>query len=341
MKYACPHCGLKYDSDTSTLETHIQCKNCKKYFVIIPQTIPAPQQIFLDIETTAFRPSSGEITTIVWYGDGVWNYWANNGMDRSSLEIAWNHSHELISFNGKNFDEPWLLDVFNFSPHDNHLDLYRDCTLPPVSGGLKEIAKYLNISRPEILDEIHGKHAAKLWKSAVKGNKCSLCNLLYYNAWDVVLTYKLYCHLYGIPPHNIENNIPFAKNHNALGVFVKNAPYRKTGVQNNPLLTKKLWQKRRNNPMSNLKGAHLCFTGDLERCEREEAVALVAQLGGIVRKSVVQRLDFLIVGDTGKYGITHKIKKAQEYIERGAHVQIISENEFWQFVENTEKGELT
>ena len=52
----------------------------------------------------------------------------------------------------------------------------------------------------------------------------------------------------------------------------------------------------------------------------------------------IQRLDFLVVGDTGEYGRTGKISKAEEYIGRGAHTQIIREAEFFELVRQTKEG---
>jgi hypothetical protein len=342
MTFTCPYCKSDYSFSLEYLDSKMECPKCGQHFLLALSTHPTPRQLFLDIETTGFRPSSGELTTIVWFGDGAWGHWVNNGMSLASLTAAWNNSHELVTFNGCAFDEPWLVDALGFSHHSNHIDLRNELRARGMTGGLKKITQQLNIPRPPELDQMEGRHAPKLWKSSCKGNRCSLCNLLYYNAWDVVLTYRLYCHIREIAPDPIQDTIPFAHNADALRPFLwggsaDGAPARAAPLSNDIPL-KRLWQERRASPLTRLDGALVCFTGDLERCEREEAEALVASLGGTVKKSAVQRLDFLVVGDTGEYGRTGKIAKAEEYIDRGAHTQIIREVEFFELVRQTKEG---
>lgn len=337
----CPYCRSDYHFSADSLGKKLKCPNCGRYFLLTLSTYPTPRQLFLDIETTGFRPSSAELTTIVWFGDGKWGHWVNDGMPLDALVAAWNHSDELVTFNGLAFDEPWLVDALGFSNHTNHIDLWNEAKACGLTGGLKEITQRLNIPRPQELDQMEGRHAPKLWKSSCKGNLCSLCNLLYYNAWDIVLTYRLYCHIRGIDPDPIEKTIPFSHNADAFrllfGKTTETTPA--TGASSSKdIPLKQLWKERRVSPLKRLDSAFVCFTGDLKQCEREEAEALVSLLGGTVKKSAVQRLDFLVVGDTGEYGRTSKIVKVEEYISRGAHTQIIDEAKFLELVRQTKES---
>lgn len=342
MTCTCPYCKSACSFSAEYLDSKLECPTCGRHFLLSLSTHPTPRQLFLDIETTGFRPSNGELTTIVWFGDGAWGHWVNDGMSPASLIAAWNNSLELVTFNGRAFDEPWLVDTLGFPKHSNHIDLREETGALGLEGSLKEITQRLGIPRPQELDLMEGRHAIKLWKSSRKGNRCSLCNLLYYNAWDVVLTYRLYCHIRAIPHDPIEDTIPFGHNAHALRPFVGGSgvesPTARVAPSSEGIPLNQLWRDRRASPLTRLEGALVCFTGDLKRCEREEAEALVSSLGGIVKHSVVQRLDFLVVGDTGEYGKTGKIAKAEEYINRGAHLRIIGEDEFFELVRRTKEG---
>lgn len=298
-------------------------------------------QVFLDIETTGFSRSNDYITTVVWFGDGVWGRWVNDGMSPAHLIADWNNSDELITFNGRTFDEPWLTAALGVRRHPNHIDLKDETAARGLGGGLKKVTERLSIPRPAELDKIEGKHAVKLWRSSRKGNNHSLSNLLYYNAWDVVLTYGLYCLFQGTGRDPIEETIPFTPSIDALRPFLDTEPNGGAPPtarrSTNGIPVKELWKQRRHSPLRRIDNALVCFTGDLERCEREEATALVSSLGGIVKKSSVQCLDFLVVGNTGQNGKTKKIIQAEEYIGRGAHTRIIREQDFFELVRQTEE----
>ena len=72
------------------------------------------------------------------------------------------------------------------------------------------------------------------------------------------------------------------------------------------------------------------FTGELGLYTREEAMQMIADLGGINQDSVTKKTDFLIVGngDAGKGGKSTKQKKAEDYRQKGQKIEILSEDEF-------------
>lgn len=86
---------------------------------------------------------------------------------------------------------------------------------------------------------------------------------------------------------------------------------------------------------SNLLYGKCCvFTGILERMLRREAAQLVVNSGGICENTVTKKTNYLILGNNDfcksvKDGKSLKQKKAEELILKGADLQIISENVFY------------
>jgi uncharacterized protein YprB with RNaseH-like and TPR domain len=371
MIFTCPYCTTEFTLSPEYLDSKLECPQCANCFQLAISSIPAPAQIFLDIETTGFSPSYSQLTTVVWFGDGLWGHWVNDGRSTDALTTAWNNSKELITFNGIDFDEPWLMEALNVSQHTNHVDLRDGAASQGLSGGLKKISENLGIPRPPELSEIEGKDAPKLWHAFTKGNKCALCNLLYYNAWDVVLTYNLHCHLNQVTPTPIQNTIPFANHENALKSIIGSThgyrrafphsqnKHQRTDAPPSPetdaltnestkpkassrhrhYISKKdllvLWEARKKAPLTSLDEAFICFTGDLKTYEREAAEEQAVSLGAIVKNSAVQRLDFLIVGDMGGSYETTKCTTAKRYINKGAHTQIVDETRFIELIHAT------
>ncbi|HEO72460.1 MAG TPA: hypothetical protein ENN80_14465, partial [Candidatus Hydrogenedentes bacterium] len=171
MTFACPICGARYKFSVKHLGRRVRCGKCGGQLLLRVSPIRVFQRVFLDIETTGFRPRVGELATVVWYADGTWGHWVNNGMPTDTLQHVWRYAQQVVTFNGHKFDEPWLVECLGFQAHANHCDLMEEAASHGLSGGLKRIAVELGIPRPPELDAMEGKHAPKLWKSARKGNK--------------------------------------------------------------------------------------------------------------------------------------------------------------------------
>lgn len=84
-------------------------------------------------------------------------------------------------------------------------------------------------------------------------------------------------------------------------------------------------------------GKSFCFTGESYRSTREEIKEEVEKHGGIFRKSVSGKTDYLVVGNAGNpcwayscYG--RKIEEAMALRKAGAKVLIINETDFWDAV---------
>lgn len=81
------------------------------------------------------------------------------------------------------------------------------------------------------------------------------------------------------------------------------------------------------------------FTGKLDKMTRKDALQLVADFGGICGNSVTSKTNYLIMGDTDysknvKDGMTAKFKKAMDLKLKGQDIDIITENVFFDLIEN-------
>lgn len=80
------------------------------------------------------------------------------------------------------------------------------------------------------------------------------------------------------------------------------------------------------------------FTGTLERMDRREAMQLVTDLGGICGDGVTKKTNYLILGNNDycssiKNGKSSKQRKAEEYKLKGQDIEIISENVFYDMLD--------
>jgi len=87
-----------------------------------------------------------------------------------------------------------------------------------------------------------------------------------------------------------------------------------------------------------LYGKNIVFPGELEKMSRGAAAQTVANLGGMPQSGVNKKTDFLILGNNDynkaiKGGKSSKQRKAEEYILSGQDLQIISETEFYEMIE--------
>ena len=91
--------------------------------------------------------------------------------------------------------------------------------------------------------------------------------------------------------------------------------------------------KSKENPDSIFYQKHVVFTGTLSSLRRLEAQQIIADIGGINQTGVNKETDYLIVGQqdfkiVGEDGMSSKQEKAIKMIEKGATLEILSENDF-------------
>ncbi len=81
------------------------------------------------------------------------------------------------------------------------------------------------------------------------------------------------------------------------------------------------------------------FTGTLKKMSRREAMQLIANLGGINRNTVTKNTNYLVLGNNDYNKKLHgnksnKIKTAEEYKLKGQEIEMISENIFYDMIED-------
>ncbi len=86
-------------------------------------------------------------------------------------------------------------------------------------------------------------------------------------------------------------------------------------------------------------GKEIVFTGILSKFTRKDAMQLVANLGGNNRDTVTKDTNYLVLGNndyckTIKDGKSSKQKKAEKYKLKGRDIEIISENVFYEMIDN-------
>lgn len=91
------------------------------------------------------------------------------------------------------------------------------------------------------------------------------------------------------------------------------------------------------NPDNALYGKVFVFTGTLDRMARKEAMQIVVNFGGINGDSVTKKTNYLVLGTQDykvtKGGKSSKMKKAEKLKLEGNDIQIISENVFYDMVD--------
>ena len=146
----------------------------------------------LDVETTGLSRRNDVITTACWHYRGRWNRWVRGIDSPDEFMSHWIECGELVTFNGRNFDEKFVVKDFGVQPHQNHRDIMHDGWRHGHKGGLKAVSESLGLPRPPEIRGMDGRAAITLWNSWSSGDHAALELLSLYNAWDVWLTRCLY-----------------------------------------------------------------------------------------------------------------------------------------------------
>jgi uncharacterized protein YprB with RNaseH-like and TPR domain len=139
---------------------------------------------YLDIETNG-SGSDNYITAISLY-DGVeaHSYVRDINLDQFADDIR--GYKLLVTYNGKNFDIPFIEQEFRMRLDHAHIDLRFLLKSLGITGGLKGCEKKVGIDRQE-LDGLNGYAAVILWNDYERnGNTHALDTLLAYNTLDTV-----------------------------------------------------------------------------------------------------------------------------------------------------------
>ncbi len=140
---------------------------------------------FVDIETTGLSKWTDQITILGIY-DGTTPYIYVNGKDLPKAKEKLKEFDIIVTFNGKQFDLPFIEHYFSYCYDFIHLDLRYLLKELGHQGGLKLIEKKLGITRSEEAEGVDGFEAVRLWNRFKRGDAAALHKLLEYNKADIV-----------------------------------------------------------------------------------------------------------------------------------------------------------
>jgi hypothetical protein len=141
---------------------------------------------YLDIETTGLSAWNGDhITTIAVYnGSEVFHYVQGQNLVDFPRDIR--NYKLLVTYNGKQFDVPFIERYFGTHIEAEHIDLRYLLKNLGYTGGLKGCERKLGLHRNDLAD-VDGFFAVLLWNDYKRRkNKKALETLLAYNIRDVV-----------------------------------------------------------------------------------------------------------------------------------------------------------
>ena len=146
---------------------------------------------YLDIETTGLGFAESILTVVGLYtvdadgGNGTPRvYVQGRNLDRFATDVA--DCTLLVTFNGAQFDLPFLRGKLGLPLDQAHIDLRYPLAALGYTGGLKKIETRLGLDRGGLLAKLDGWCAVVLWRYAQRGEPSALDTLLRYNLEDVV-----------------------------------------------------------------------------------------------------------------------------------------------------------
>ena len=141
---------------------------------------------FLDIETTGLGKDTDYITVVGLF-DGEKMRFFIQGKNLQDFTRVIKRYSVIVTYNGKRFDLPFLKTTFNNLDFPQvHIDLRYLLNRLGYFGGLKRIEKALGIRRCEMVKDLTGYDAVRLWNRYLDGDPEALEVLLSYNREDVV-----------------------------------------------------------------------------------------------------------------------------------------------------------
>lgn len=144
-------------------------------------------KLYLDIETTGISATSNDLTVLGALRGGEFVQLVEGiSLLPSRVHALFEGVDEVVSFNGRHFDVPFLLAHYpNLRVPKNHKDLMYLGWSVGLKGGLKKLEVQLGLSRAT--DVKNGYEAVLLWQKYLRENcQSSLARLLEYNREDVV-----------------------------------------------------------------------------------------------------------------------------------------------------------
>jgi uncharacterized protein len=143
----------------------------------------ADRTAFVDIETTGLYASS-DITVVAMHAGGVTRTFVR-GRNLGDFPRAMADYPLVVTYNGAQFDLPFLARTFGGWRPSGHIDLRFPMKRLGYVGGLKAIEPLVGIVRPTRLRGMDGWEAVRLWQCYERGDRLALERLLEYARYDV------------------------------------------------------------------------------------------------------------------------------------------------------------
>ncbi len=140
---------------------------------------------YLDIETTGLGTEESMLTVIGLH-DGARPQVYVHGQNLEQFVRDIDTFTLLVTYNGTQFDLPFLRTKLGISLNQAHIDLRYPLAALGYKGGLKKIEKRLGLERPGLVSRLDGWCAVVLWRYHERGESGALETLLHYNLEDVV-----------------------------------------------------------------------------------------------------------------------------------------------------------
>lgn len=176
----------------STAQTHLNEGNSYYFGQVFPEESRwrlyenfSEETCFLDIETTGLNGWSDDVTMVGLYRGGEMKTLVRGqNLSQKALTDELEQAQLLVTFNGEEFDLPFLERAFDVEIDVPHIDLMRECRRLGYSGGLSFIERQVGIERDR--PDLSGEDAVRLWREYERGNDTSLATLIEYNREDVM-----------------------------------------------------------------------------------------------------------------------------------------------------------
>jgi len=140
---------------------------------------------FVDIETTGLSRWTDDMTMLgIYDGETAKSYILGEDLEDAKYHLK--QFDIIVTFNGKQFDLPFIEQKFNEKYNFIHLDMRFLLKEFGFAGGLKKIERELGIVRDESVADVDGREAVRLWRRYQRGDKKALDILLKYNEEDIV-----------------------------------------------------------------------------------------------------------------------------------------------------------